>query len=666
MSIAVCQVASPKHPMPCLLSLSWHTKHPSSPVHFQPMSGRLLDEGMNQVSDRRWQVKVLPHPDISTNDSGDRVTISDFLAGVCRRLDRKAVKSASVIMDSHVGIVECGSANTIGKLVAEGKLAELPPPLRFSNMPPATSKVDIIIENTGDGCMNVLKILYLEKTVPSKAGISFCSGTPLVPVFRNGPHAVKKALQWALDRVRGHHVHWHSLQDKSSGSLTRSTSTTWSPETDDLSEGIRFINLHAPECDARNEQTFWILTHIRPDSGSPIAGWPEVKVRGMAQNKSRGVSGAQSMTEFPLNTYNLKDDLVKHILPLLYPLLLTTAVIIAGNPGVGKTPTVIAMAMAIGRFHIERLGLQGVLPGWRRAKSLDNFRQRAPQIQEAIFLDDPSKRKVDVADLKAFVTVDEDGTVEGRYCDARLLRNQMRAYASNDTGEDPKDTKPGDTTLSTDSFMKLVHPLFGDAHIKDKLAVLKRSTVLVFTGSALYLRFPSENPDFVIHRIVQNDLHKDLLEEECKPVYNMYKSGVLVYAPEYQAQVNKEQEMIKASVETMSSFSSRDEYVSHCNTQVQAWLRPPRHLPASPDDASDEDPDAQRASMGLPPVFPAIGNGLRPNRLGTFSYPSPAKRLRVKTTSIERFPETETNQDINLAADPGMTADEEAARHMHN
>eukprot|EP00439_Symbiodinium_sp_Y106_P056259 s1682_g7.t2 len=315
----------------------------------------------------------------------------------------------------------------------------------------------------------------------------------------------------------------------------------------------------------------------------------EKTVRGMAQNKSRGVSGAQSMTEFPVNTYNLKGDLVKHILPLLYPLLLTTAVI-AGNPGVGKTPTVTAMAMAIGRFHIERLGLQGVLPGWRRAKSLDNFRQRAPQIQEAIFLDDPSKRKVDVAwrraksldnfrqrapqiqeaiflddpskrkvdvaDLKAFVSFDEDGTVEGRYCDARLLRNQMRAYASNDTGEDPKDTKPGDTTLSTDSFMKLVHPLFGDAHVKDKLAVLKRN----------------------------------------------------------------------------------------------------------------EDPDAQRASMGLPPVFPAIGNGLRPDRLGTFSCPSPAKRLRVKTTSIEPLPktETETNQDINLAADPGMTADEEAARRMHN
>ncbi|CAE7505928.1 unnamed protein product, partial [Symbiodinium microadriaticum] len=371
------------------------------------MSGRLLDEGMNQVSDRRWQVKVLPHPDISTSDSGDRVTISDFLAGVRRPLDCKAVKSASVI--THVGIVECG-----------------------------------------DGCMNVLKILYLEKTVPSKAAMAFFAA-------------------------------------------------------------------------------------------------------GMAQNKSCGVSGAQSLTEFPLNTYNFNEDLVKHILPL----------------------------------------------------------------------------------NEAFVTVDEDGTVEGRYCEARHLRNQMRAYASNDTGEDPKDTKPGDTTLSTDSFMKLVHPLFGDAHLKDKFAVLKRSTVLVVTESALYLRFPSENPDFIIH-------------------------SVLVYAPEYQAQVDKELEMIKASVETMSSFSSREAYVSHCNTQVQTWLRPTRHLPASPEDASDEDPNTQRASMGLPPVFPAIGNGPRPNRLGTFIYPSPAKRTRVKTPSIEPLPGAETNQGINVAADVGMTADEES------
>ena len=75
-------------------------------------------------------------------------------------------------------------------------------------------------------------------------------------------------------------------------------------------------------------------------------------------------------------------------------------------------------------------------PGWRRAKSLDNFRHKAPHVQEAWFLDDPSRSKVSIADLKSFLTSDEDGTVESRYNDTRLIRNQLRAYASNDLKED--------------------------------------------------------------------------------------------------------------------------------------------------------------------------------------------------------------------------------------
>ena len=73
------------------------------------------------------------------------------------------------------------------------------------------------------------------------------------------------------------------------------------------------------------------------------------------------------------------------------------------------------------------------------------------------------------------MTGDGDGTVEGRYCDARLLRNQMKAYASNDTGEDPEKNQ-GIRPLSTESFMKLVHPLFGGAHMQDKLAASSSQT----------------------------------------------------------------------------------------------------------------------------------------------------------------------------------------------
>ena len=84
------------------------------------------------------------------------------------------------------------------------------------------------------------------------------------------------------------------------------------------------------------------------------------------------------MTEFPLTTFSLNPAMHGHILRHVYPLLVTTAVMMLGCPGVGKTPAIIAMALAMSRCQVRRLGLQGVLPGWRRAKSLDNFRHKVP------------------------------------------------------------------------------------------------------------------------------------------------------------------------------------------------------------------------------------------------------------------------------------------------
>ena len=150
----------------------------------------------------------------------------------------------------------------------------------------------------------------------------------------------------ASQQAPGYHVRWSSLEPKPE-TVRKSQSQTWSTDDDNLAEGIRFINKNAPECDAPNEQTYWVLTCIKPDSGTPIAGWPEVKVRAMAQNKSRGVSGAQSMTEFPLTTFSLHPVMHQRILPYLYPLLMTSAIVLLGSPGVGKTPALIVMAMAM-------------------------------------------------------------------------------------------------------------------------------------------------------------------------------------------------------------------------------------------------------------------------------------------------------------------------------
>lgn len=87
------------------------------------------------------------------------------------------------------------------------------------------------------------------------------------------------------------------------------------------------------------------------------------------------------------------------------------------------------MLLAMGRYHIHRLQADGV-PGCRCAKSLDGFRHQIGQVYEGIFLDDPHHDSISIADLKSFLTVEGEQTTSGRYNDAKLIRNCMRAYAS--------------------------------------------------------------------------------------------------------------------------------------------------------------------------------------------------------------------------------------------
>ena len=77
----------------------------------------------------------------------------------------------------------------------------------------------------------------------------------------------------------------------------------------------------------------------------------------------------------------------------IYPLKVLHGVIMIGWPGVGKTPALLVMGLAMGRHHLKRLGAEGVL-SWRRDRSLDSFRQRVLVPGEAFFLDD-------LADLKS-------------------------------------------------------------------------------------------------------------------------------------------------------------------------------------------------------------------------------------------------------------------------
>ena len=309
------------------------------------MSGALMDKAIAEVGAKQWQLLVLDAPSCGHIEASDPVPFGTFTAEACRPLS-KAIKSIQTVFDAHLGVRSCGDAADLGAVVAEGRHTDLPMPIAFRAPLPANSKVDFLHCDLGGGQVSILKVVYLPRPVTFQVASSLCAGDAFVPVFRAGPWNIKKGIQYLLTCMGGYQVRWHALEEKQLAANAPSSNPKWNSSNHEIQEGVDFINTYAPECDARNEQTLWILISIKTDSGTPIAGWPEAKVRHMAQNKSKGLSGSVSMTQFPLTTFSLKPFLCDFLLPHLYPLLLNFGLMLLGCPGVGKTPLVIVILKA--------------------------------------------------------------------------------------------------------------------------------------------------------------------------------------------------------------------------------------------------------------------------------------------------------------------------------
>ena len=149
----------------------------------------------------------------------------------------------------------------------------------------------------------------------------------------------------------------------------------------------------------------------------------------------------------------------------------------------------------------------------------------------------------------------------------------------------------------------------------------------------MYLRLPSERPDAIVHRISKGDIHKDLLAEKDKPLYNTYKNGLTVYGDSHASEVEREQAMIDERAECLAGFLNVKNYVQDCNNTLQTWLRPVRVLPDSPDSpqqTGEQAPGDLRLSL-------YIGTGPKPKRVDHASFnipnssPSKARRIRGKS-----------------------------------
>ena len=588
----------------------------------------------------------------------DAISLTTFLREACRPLD--GMKQVTLLFDVQLPVPEFAPVHSCDQV------NNLPACIRPPQSLPEGCRLGLVIRNLEDGTFEVVKILHFEQAISTKEALKLCSGQAYAPAFRPGPWALKKALVSLIDKLPGYHVSWFALTSKPS-TIRRSQTATWAPDDEDLLAGIQYINDNAPDCDAQNQQYYWILCNIKDNSNTPISGWPKAKVRTMAQNKAKGKDGAPLEHDFPLHTFSLKPFFAKTLLPILYPLMVNYAFMLLGWPGVGKTPAAIVMMLAMGRYHQRRLGLL-TPPGWRRAKSLDNFRHRLGQVHEGVFLDDPNREKIDLADLKSFVTAEENQTCHGRYNDVKLAKNCCRVYATNDVQKEDEPEPDNRISIDNAEFLGLLKRTFPGDKPADVMAVLKRTVVFIFGLHALYLRLPSQSADEPIYRINVDDLRKDLLAEMDKEFYGNYKSGFSTKAPDFDEKVSEEQAMIEASMTKYLQCVQPAEYVKHARDAVEEALLRNRRFPemwTAPENSPSSPEEAVAAPL-IPVPVPRPANA--PRRRPTFKYPSPQKRFRKKASQEGVQSEEQVVHGPQPAAalpeDEDFAADEEAAADL--
>lgn len=341
----------------------------------------LFDNAMESVGGKDWSWSLLPLPAVGLRKAGDGlddiedpVAMGDYVASAMRLAN--GVKSAYMVAQYVASFPEEGQCVTIGRAVENGKDEDLPACLRLpeGQTLPVNSKVGIVVQCGGDGTMCAIKTITFDKPMPMTSVKQLIRGDALVPVFRNGPWGVKKAVTWLLSRVPGFHVSYQCVSKSAAANVQRAkTKDSLDIPDEEIDEGVDFIHQNCPTDEGESDMSKWIWKNIKASANTPVSGWPENKVRRVAENKKKSAGVAKVERFFPLTLKDMNIFWWIWLLPLVVPLLLECGVLMLGVPGVGKTPFFMALAMAFGRFR-QRTRQAGQ-PGWRRGKCWDDFKE---------------------------------------------------------------------------------------------------------------------------------------------------------------------------------------------------------------------------------------------------------------------------------------------------
>ena len=431
----------------------------------------------------------------------------------------------------------------------DGKLdiATLPAIVRPRDALGEACRLQLVVEQTSDGAWHALKFFHSTVDIPFGLVRTLCEDAPQVINYKvaSNSHLVKMAFLKMVSAIQGHQWLTQSLQDKplrGAGGKIPGADNKWDPTEEELRDGIAFINVNAPLSNSKNEQYLWVLLQVR-DGESPIHGWPEHVVLKACTNRVTGNSQAEPEWFFPLLMGDLNPEFLKQIVPLVVPRMTSFGLMILGKAGIGKTPVAQILCMAVARHIINNRSLE-VLPGIRKAKQIDGFRERPGEIHIPVILDDPNLSGINLEDLKSFLDVGETSLVDARYRAAKFVRNQCRVILNNEWDDTKEPAETFLETITWDDFKGMFLTACQHPKVPHLMAILKRTTVVIAGHRGVYVRLPSEHNTEPIYGFAAGGITEDWLRDKNKAAYGLYKQGVHQKYAEFEKNLAQEQELV--------------------------------------------------------------------------------------------------------------------------
>lgn len=201
------------------------------------------------------------------------------------------------------------------------------------------------------------------------------------------------------------------------------------------------------------------------------------------------------------------------------------------------------------------------MPGWRRSKQIDGFRERPGEVNVPVLLDGPNLGAINFEDLKSFLDVGENCLVDARYRAAKFVRNQCRILLNNEW-DDTKEPDAFADIITWDQFKDMFLSACQHPKLPHLMAILKRTMVLIAGHKAVYVRLPSEHSSEPILRFAAGGITEDWLQDKNKKYYGLYKKGIHQKYPNYDQLLEEEQAMVASFLATPEEKT----YIERANT----------------------------------------------------------------------------------------------------